>query len=1039
MLRLPVLLAILYSLFPSALAQNPSFRAFDTAAFTTNGYRIGLASNLWYQITNSTSGDVDLPWVYVGATAGEGDFNPGTPGTTTAGIQEAIDSFSRGSSNRPAGVYLKFGPGSYFYTNTIAYSNNWPYQFNVQGAGMFGTRLVYAGTATGTNTIDIKGGGNGGAALDCSGDNLWQDITLASIYCSTNVLLRITNANKTIIRNVNFSGWDEVSGIDMMSSGAAFMDPFAYTTTTNGLVAMVSGNINNWGLEVENVQVGFTAAGIESYDDHLTIKHFLSVNTGNNALAQRHTAWPTNHPYALGAAIIRHPRLDATYKGLHFYADKTGLALMNYPGGGNTEIQYIDGIVYEGGYPALSAITTNGNVWAINDPSFSSLSFGTGGRIDTNNYSTLAGAWLSMRTVVYNDPAELKRPSATGGFNLTSGHYAGSGLQLTNIPGLTPLPRQSLSTNSFVMVNSGTNNLDGIWFWNSTSSRYTNANRTGVAALVDDFSDPPNLFMTFTNAAFQLPDYLLTATFTEVSNAIPEWLDLDQNAASGTFGYFSGTTNSETLVGQRLQSLSLLTSYGGNRSLNAESSHLLSHNGNLLVTLPDIRTNAGRVFFVKNSSQLVTTTIQTVGSQLIEGASTYVIANPFDGVIIQAINGQWYIMSRTTLAPNGNGAGLTNIQEVALNWWGTNPPAGQYLASTSSNTPVWLPTSGIGGGSPGGSDTQVQFNDGGSFGGDAGLTYLKSQDTLFVGSGNSASGSRGFISGANNVIGSSGINNGFIGGGVDNFLDAGDSSHTSILGGQQNTNLSTFNGVLIGGRLNKIFAVSVGGEALLGGNANNIGATHATITGGRSNHVFGSYSIALGGLLNVVSNSYATAGGFKTRAMHEGSWVWADHSIDAETVSAGANTFNVRANGGIYLNSTNGFHFTGGPLGVETLIATNMAGDASGLTNLISTNLVYQTNLGRTDIVVLRNDVSTITTNNNVVLTGVSGVVGTEYRFQAVWFTNSAASTKTLDIPAHWRTPDGLRTYYMTNGSLSKALIEVNGAVMTNFTWVPTW
>lgn len=38
-----------------------------------------------------------------------------------------------------------------------------------------------------------------------------------------------------------------------------------------------------------------------------------------------------------------------------------------------------------------------------------------------------------------------------------------------------------------------------------------------------------------------------------------------------------------------------------------------------------------------------------------------------------------------------------------------------------------------GGGTPGGSDTQVQFNDGGSFGGDAGLVYNKTTDTLTVG------------------------------------------------------------------------------------------------------------------------------------------------------------------------------------------------------------------------------------------------------------------------------------------------------------------
>ncbi len=41
------------------------------------------------------------------------------------------------------------------------------------------------------------------------------------------------------------------------------------------------------------------------------------------------------------------------------------------------------------------------------------------------------------------------------------------------------------------------------------------------------------------------------------------------------------------------------------------------------------------------------------------------------------------------------------------------------------------PQSG-GGGTPGGSDTQVQFNDGGAFGGDAGMTYNKTTNTLTV-------------------------------------------------------------------------------------------------------------------------------------------------------------------------------------------------------------------------------------------------------------------------------------------------------------------
>lgn len=55
---------------------------------------------------------------------------------------------------------------------------------------------------------------------------------------------------------------------------------------------------------------------------------------------------------------------------------------------------------------------------------------------------------------------------------------------------------------------------------------------------------------------------------------------------------------------------------------------------------------------------------------------------------------------------------------------------GQVLKKkTGTNYDVEWGTGG-GGGTPGGSDTQVQFNDGGSFGGDAGLTYDKTNNVL---------------------------------------------------------------------------------------------------------------------------------------------------------------------------------------------------------------------------------------------------------------------------------------------------------------------
>lgn len=58
---------------------------------------------------------------------------------------------------------------------------------------------------------------------------------------------------------------------------------------------------------------------------------------------------------------------------------------------------------------------------------------------------------------------------------------------------------------------------------------------------------------------------------------------------------------------------------------------------------------------------------------------------------------------------------------------------GYYIDITNGGAGANTNLVGTGGGTPGGSDTQIQFNDGGTaFGGDAGLTYNKTTDSLTV-------------------------------------------------------------------------------------------------------------------------------------------------------------------------------------------------------------------------------------------------------------------------------------------------------------------
>jgi hypothetical protein len=76
---------------------------------------------------------------------------------------------------------------------------------------------------------------------------------------------------------------------------------------------------------------------------------------------------------------------------------------------------------------------------------------------------------------------------------------------------------------------------------------------------------------------------------------------------------------------------------------------------------------------------------------------------------------------------------------------------GQVLTTDGASKVYWSTVSGGPGGSPGGSNTQIQFNDSTAFGGDAGLTYDKTTDTLSVGNKVGVNVGSGFAFGTTSV------------------------------------------------------------------------------------------------------------------------------------------------------------------------------------------------------------------------------------------------------------------------------------------------
>lgn len=104
-------------------------------------------------------------------------------------------------------------------------------------------------------------------------------------------------------------------------------------------------------------------------------------------------------------------------------------------------------------------------------------------------------------------------------------------------------------------------------------------------------------------------------------------------------------------------------------------------------------------------------------------------------------------LTNKTLSSATNSIDATKLQTRTLA--ATAPTNGQAVVWSDANN-QWEPGTVSGGGTPGGSDTQVQFNDGGSFGGDTAFTYNKTTDTATIGNltiiGTSAGDGIGIVS-----------------------------------------------------------------------------------------------------------------------------------------------------------------------------------------------------------------------------------------------------------------------------------------------------
>jgi hypothetical protein len=159
-----------------------------------------------------------------------------------------------------------------------------------------------------------------------------------------------------------------------------------------------------------------------------------------------------------------------------------------------------------------------------------------------------------------------------------------------------------------------------------------------------------------------------------------------------------------------------------------------------------------------------------------------------------------------------------------------------------------------------------------------------------------------------------------IGGGWANLIEGSG----NILGGHYNSIYG--NGSIVGGWDNTIepaAGIGVGRGGFIGGgwlNTISSNALHAIVNGGEGNTNNGWWSSIGGGLnnrigaeaglavipggnLNVADRPLTFAAGYRAKAMHQGTFVWAD-STQADFASTGNNQFLIRASGGVGIGTT---------------------------------------------------------------------------------------------------------------------------------------